>query len=72
MFAISSELPILFKGCLSELADTLSVEFKNLEAKGVFVIEGAIAFTLILGANSADKDLVRPSIAPLEAATCVW
>ena len=30
-------------------------------------IEGAIAFTLILGANSAAKDLVHPSIAPFEA-----
>jgi hypothetical protein len=36
-------------------------------ARGVLVSEGAIAFTLIFGANSAAKDLVNPSIAPFDA-----
>ena len=46
--------------------------FKNLSAIGVFVSEGAITLTLIIGAYSAARDLANPSIAPLEAETLVW
>ena len=33
---------------------------------------GAIQLTLIFGANSAAKDTVSPSIAPLADATILW
>ena len=41
----------------------------NLDAKSVFVTVGAIAFTRIVGANSAPKDFVKPSTADFAAAT---
>ena len=41
----------------------------KIEAKGVFVIDGAITFTRVFGASSAASDLLRPSRAPLDAAT---
>ena len=45
---------------------------RNRLAKGVSTIEGATAFTLTFGAYSAANDFVKPSIAPLEAATLLW
>ena len=72
MFAISSEVPILFKGCLSAFASFFSSLFNNEAAKGVSVNEGAIQFTLILGAYSAANAFVNPSTAPFDADTCVW
>ena len=44
----------------------------NVVVNGVSVNEGATAFTLILGANSAASDRVRPSIAPLDDDTKEW
>jgi NAD(P)-dependent dehydrogenase (short-subunit alcohol dehydrogenase family) len=68
-FAMSSVVPIPFKGCRSALASFFCSLFNNEAAKGVSVNEGAIQFTLILGASSAASAFVKPSIAPLEAAT---
>ena len=44
----------------------------SFEANSVFVIVGAIALTLILGAKSAATDFVSPSIADLAVATLAW
>ena len=66
---MSLTVPTLFKGCLCALASIFCSLFNKLAAKGVFVKEGAIQFTLMLGASSADNALVSPSIAPLDAAT---
>ena len=41
----------------------------NFEAKSVSVTVGAMALTLIVGANSAPRDFVKPSTAALEAVT---
>ena len=68
---ISFTQPTLFKGWRSALDYIFCSLFNKLAAKGVSVKEGAIQFTLMLGASSADNALVSPSIAPLEAATCV-
>ena len=70
--AISLALPILPNGCLSFAFSILDSLFRNFEARGVFTIDGAIAFTLILGANSAASERVSPSKAPFEAATELW
>ena len=43
--------------------------FSNASANGVSVRLGAMQFTLTLGANSAAKLRVKPSKAPLLAAT---
>ena len=51
------------------MASFFSSEFNSVPAKGVLVIEGAIQFTLIFGANSAASALVNPSPAPFEDAT---
>ena len=67
--AISLALPILPKGCRSFAFSYLTSLFKNFDARGVSTKEGAMALTLILGANSAAKERVSPSIAPFEAAT---
>ena len=69
---ISSLFPILFRGCFSDDFWILTSLFKNLFARGVSTIDGAITLTLIFGANSAAKDLARPSIAPLDKATLEW
>ena len=69
---ISSLFPILFRGWFSDDFWTLTSLFKNLFARGVSTIDGAITLTLIFGANSAAKDLARPSIAPLDKATLEW
>lgn len=45
--------------------------FSSLPASGVSTIEGAIAFTRIEDAHSAANARVSPSMAPLEADTCV-
>ncbi len=71
-FAMSAAEPIFFKGCRSAFACLFSSVLSKLPASGVSVIEGAIQFTLILGANSAANALVSPSIAPLEAAIIEW
>ena len=68
-FAISTGLPHLFNGCLSPAFSFFKSLFRNLDAIGVSVNDGAITFTLMLGAYSAAKDLAKPSIAPLEAET---
>lgn len=67
--AISSGVPIFFSGCLCALAATFTSEFRRVAASGVFVMEGAMQFTLIFGANSAANAFVSPSMAPLEDAT---
>ena len=41
-------------------------------ASGVFVKEGAIALTRILGASSAARDFVSPSMAPFAIAMDAW
>ena len=64
VFAISSASPILFNGWRSSDAFRFDSLFNNFSASGVFVIEGAMQFTLIVGANSAASDLVNPSTAP--------
>ena len=66
---MSSGLPISFNGCLFLALSSLVSEFRNLSDIGVFNSDGAIALTLILGANSAARDLVNPSIAPLDDET---
>lgn len=67
--ASSSAFPFFLSGCLAALASFFSGVPKIFEARGVSVIEGAIAFTLIVGASSAASALVMPSTAPLEADT---
>ena len=45
---------------------------RNLAARSVLVMVGAIALTLIFGAKSAATDLVRPSTADFAVATLAW
>ena len=71
MLAMSAVVPILFRGWRSALASLFCSLFIKEAAKGVSVKDGAIQFTLILGAYSAANALVNPSSAPLEAATWV-
>lgn len=70
MFAISVGVPTLFNGCFWPFASTFCCEFSKDAARGVLVNDGAIQFTRIVGANSAARARVKPSTAPLEAATC--
>jgi len=69
--AILSGAPICFKGCRSALTFIFSSELNRFDAKGVLVIDGAIAFTRISGASSAASERVKPYIEPLLVATCV-
>ena len=69
--ATSSAAPMRFSGCLWALASIFSGEDNNALASGVWVMEGAMQFTLILGANSAANARVKPSSAPLELETKV-
>ena len=68
-FYVETINPISFSGCLFRAFSILVSELRNFSDIGVLRIEGAIAFTLIFGANSAASDLVKPSIAPFEAET---
>ena len=52
------DFPISFNGCLFLALSSLVSELRNLSDIGVFNSDGAIALTLILGANSAARDLV--------------
>src|SRR6476469_130107 len=71
--ANSVAVPILPKGCLLSDASLLSGVDIKFCAKGVSVKDGAMALTLIFEvANSAAKETVKPSTAPLEAATEAW
>ena len=69
---MSSAVPSLFKGCFSAFDALFSSLLIKSDARGLSVKEGAIALTLIFGANSAAKLLIRPSIAPFEIATWLW
>ena len=53
---------------LSAIFSFFKIKFAILD----LVILGAIQFTLIFGANSAAKDTVSPSIAPLAEDTMLW
>ena len=64
--------PIDFKGCLSALACLFSSLLNSLEANRVSVSDGAIQLTRMVGANSAARDLVSPSMAPLEEPIKEW
>ena len=71
-WAISFAVPILFKGCLAAAFSILSSVFKNLFARGVLTIDGAMQLTLIFGANSAASYFVNPSSADFEEDTEEW
>ena len=66
--ATSSASPILFKGCLSSEVFFFSSDERSRAASGVFVNDGAMQLTRILGANSAASERVSPSSAPFAAA----
>ena len=70
MCARSSAFPMRFSGWRCALASRFCSLFTSDAANGVSVNEGAMQFTLILGAYSAAKAFVNPSIAPFEAETC--
>ena len=53
---------IFFKGCFSLMFSSIRSFRKIPFAKSVLVRVGAIQFTLTLGANSAARDFVSPSI----------
>lgn len=53
--AISDASPILLKTWRSSEVFNFTSLFKSFSARGVLVIEGAIQFTLIVGANSASQ-----------------
>ena len=67
--AMSSTVPMRFKGCLSAIAARFWSLASNRSARGVSVNEGATQLTRILGASSAARERVNPSTAPLAAAT---
>ena len=64
--------PTLFKGCILAMLSAIFSFFKIKFAILDFDILGAIQFTLMFGANSAAKDTVNPSIAPLADETILW
>lgn len=70
--AVSAALPTLFIGWRCALAATFSSVESNWAASGVSVKDGAMQLTLILGANSAARATVSPSMAPLELDTKLW
>ena len=70
--AVSFPSPILFKGCALAIPSATILFFKIGSAIFEFVKLGAIQFTLMLGANSAAKETVKPSIAPLTEAIILW
>ena len=66
--AMSEGSPIRSRGCRLAAASLCRSLRRSRAANGVSVSEGAIAFTLILGASSAARERVKPSTAPLAAA----
>ena len=74
-FAIEDEslpFPILLRGCILAIPSAIFSFFNKNSEIFELVKLGAIQFTLILGANSAANEIVKPSTAPFAEATIAW
>ena len=70
--AESCPSPNLFSGCAFAIPSAKALFFSIGSAIFEFVKLGAIQFTLILGANSAARETVKPSTAALADAIIAW